>query len=63
MTHWADPQLGPNPLTAQLAEARVTRSATGALALVNGPRLDAVRAALMALHECEHNRPEVPMIF
>ena len=63
VTHWADPQLGPNPLTTQIADARVTRSATGALALVNGPRLDALRAALMALHEHEHNRPLVPMIW
>ena len=50
-------------MTAQLAEARVTRSATGPFALVSGPRLDALRAALMALPEHEHNRPLSPRIY
>ena len=52
-----------DPLTDQLAEARVTKSAGGALSLVAGPRSDAVRATAWALHSLVQDPPLIPAIW
>ena len=49
--------------TDQLAEARVTKSAGGALSLVAGPRSDAVRATAWALHSLVQDPPLIPAIW
>ena len=63
IAHWCGPEHQPCPVTAQLAQARVTVTAAGNGSIVSPGRLDAVRAMLWALTEMVQNPPVIPRIY